>query len=171
MSLKRFEDAVRQPVLTHELPDVFLAVELGRPRGQWQKRDVVWDLEAVGAMPAGLIKNQNGVGAGRDLGGDLVEMKLHGFGVAGGQHESGAGSALRAYRAEQIGRLSALIVTGARAGTFPGPAIGEFVLLADPHLILEPHLYRGAGRKVGADFRHADCEVFLNAAMASVSCL
>jgi hypothetical protein len=27
--VERFEDAVRQPVLTHELPDVFLAVELG----------------------------------------------------------------------------------------------------------------------------------------------
>ena len=123
------------------------------------------------ALSVALIEVRMAWPPGGDLGGDLVEMKLHGFGVAGGQHESGAGSALRAYRAEQIGRLSALIVTGARAGTFPGPAIGEFVLLADPHLILEPHLYRGAGRKVGADFRHADCEVFLNAAMASVSCL
>jgi len=27
--VERFEDAVREPVLTHELPDVFLAVELG----------------------------------------------------------------------------------------------------------------------------------------------
>ena len=45
-----------------------------------------------------------------DLGSDLVEMKLHGFGVAGGQHESGTGYELRADRAEQIGRLSALIV-------------------------------------------------------------
>ena len=61
-------------------------------------------------MPAGLIENENGVGAGGDLGGDLVEMKLHGFGVARRQHEGSAGSAFRAHRAEQIGRLSALIV-------------------------------------------------------------
>ena len=65
-------------------------------------------------MPSGLIEDENGVGAGGDLGGDLVEMKLHGLGVAGGQHEGGTGSALRAYRAEQIGRLGALIVAGAR---------------------------------------------------------
>ena len=54
-------------------------------------------------MPSGLIEDENGVGAGGDLGGDLVEMKLHGLGVAGGQHECGTGSALRASRAEQIG--------------------------------------------------------------------
>ena len=64
-------------------------------------------------MPSGLIEDENGVGAGGDLGGDLVEMKLHGLGVAGGQHEGGTGSALRAYCAEQIGRLGALIVAGA----------------------------------------------------------
>jgi hypothetical protein len=34
-------------------------------------------------VPAGLIKDQNGMGARCDLGGNLVEMKLHGFAVAG----------------------------------------------------------------------------------------
>jgi hypothetical protein len=52
------------------------------------------------------------VNARSDFGCDLVEMKLHGFGVAGRQHEGGAGSAFRAYRTEQIGRLGALIVSG-----------------------------------------------------------
>ena len=69
-------------------------------------------LRVFGAMPAGLIEDENGVGAGGDLGGDLVEMKLHGFGVAGRQHEGGAGSAFGADRTEQIGRLGALIVIG-----------------------------------------------------------
>ena len=36
-------------------------------------------------MPSGLIEDENGVGAGGDVGGDLVEMKLHGLGVAGGR--------------------------------------------------------------------------------------
>ena len=31
--VERFEDAVRQPVLPHELPDVFLAVESGARGG------------------------------------------------------------------------------------------------------------------------------------------
>ena len=96
-------------------------------------------------MPSGLIEDQNGVSARRDLGRDLVEMKLHGFGVAGRQHEGGADPALRAHRTEQIGRLGALIVDGAGTRAFPGPAIGELVLLADPHLVLEPHLYGCAG--------------------------
>jgi hypothetical protein len=61
-----------------------------------------------------LIEDENGVGAGADLGSNLVEMKLHGLGIAGGQHQGGAGATLRAYRAEQIGRLGALIVAGAR---------------------------------------------------------
>ena len=109
------EDAVRQPVLPHELPDVFLGVEFRRTRRQRQERDVAWNLERLGAMPAGLIEDENGVGAEADFGCDLVEMKLHGFGVAGGQHEGGTGSVFRADCAEQIGRLRTLIVDGSRA--------------------------------------------------------
>ena len=70
-------------------------------------------------MPSGLIEDENGVGAGRDLGGDLVEMKLHGLGVADRQHKRGAGSVLRTDRAEQIGRLRALIMDGRRTRAFP----------------------------------------------------
>ena len=50
-----------------------------------------------------------------DLGGDFVEMQLHGFAVAERQHERGAGPTFGADRAEQIGRLGALIVNGAGA--------------------------------------------------------
>src|SRR6266567_7665540 len=71
-----FEDAVRQPVLAHELPDIFLAVELGRARRQRQERDVARHLEVLGAVPAGLIEDDNRVGTRGDLGADLVEMKL-----------------------------------------------------------------------------------------------
>jgi hypothetical protein len=35
------------------------------------------------AVPTGLIENENGVRARYMLGGDLVEVKLHGFAVAG----------------------------------------------------------------------------------------
>jgi hypothetical protein len=50
--------------------------------------------------------------AGRNLGCDLIKMKLHGLAVAGWQHEGSAGPA--ADRTEQIGRLGMLIVDGAR---------------------------------------------------------
>ena len=50
-----------------------------------------------------------------DFGCDLIEVKLHSFGITGWQHEGGAGSPFGADRTEQIGRLGALIVNGARA--------------------------------------------------------
>ena len=78
---------------------------------------------------------------------------------------------LGADRAEQIGRLRALIMDGAGPRAGPRPAIGQLVLLADPHLILEPDLYRRARREVLSDVRNARGEVFLNAAIASASCL
>ena len=51
-------------------------------------------------MPAGLIENEDGVRAGGDFAGDLVEMKLHRFGIAERQDEGSAGSVFRAYRTE-----------------------------------------------------------------------
>ena len=113
--IEGFENSVRQPVLPHKLPDIFLAVEFGRAGRQLQERDVAWNLEGLGAMPPGLIEEENGVSAGSDFGCDLIEVKLHSFGVAGWQHEGGAGSAFGADRTEQVGRLGPLIVGGTGA--------------------------------------------------------
>ena len=66
-------------------------------------------------MPSGLIEEENSVSARSDSGCDLIEMKLHSFGVAGRQHEGGTGSAFGADRTEQIGRLGPLIVGGTEA--------------------------------------------------------
>ncbi len=64
-------------------------------------------------MPAGLVKDET---ARRGhLGGDFVEVKLHGFAVASPKHECGASSSLRADRAEQVGGLGALIMRSAGA--------------------------------------------------------
>src|SRR6516162_4600266 len=116
-------------------------------------------------MPAGLIREDNGVRSEGDFGCDLVEMELHGFAVASRQHEGGAGSTFGTDRTKQISRLGPLIVGGT------GPAIGELVLLAHPHLVLKPDLYRCAGCKLRPDFLHTLGEVFLNASMASAFCL
>ena len=67
--------------------------------------------------------------SGADLNRDLIEMELHGFAVAGWQHQRGSRPKLGTDRTEQIGRLGALIVTGARARALSGPAIGQLVLL------------------------------------------
>ena len=97
-----FEDAVRKPVLAHELPDIFLAVELGCARWQRQERDVARNPEIFRAVPAGLIEDENGMRAGGDLRGDLLEMKLHGFAVAGRQHERGAQSTTARFERSRI---------------------------------------------------------------------
>ena len=59
----RFEDAVRQPVVAHELPDVLDRVELGCPGWQRQQSDVIGDDEPVGYVPAGLIEHDQSMGA------------------------------------------------------------------------------------------------------------
>ena len=79
-------------------------------------------LRSLAPVPSSLIEDQNSVCARRDLGSDLVEMKLHGFCIAGRQHEGGAGSELGTDRTEHIGRLRTLIVDGAGTRAFCGPA-------------------------------------------------
>ena len=120
-----FEDLVRQPVLSHELPDIFLRVEFRCTRRQRHEREIGWNLEVFGTVPAGLVENKDGVGTGGDPCGDLVEMKLHGFGVAERQNEGSTGSVFGADRTEQIGRLGALIVRGSGTRALPGPTIGN----------------------------------------------
>jgi hypothetical protein len=75
-----FEDTVRQSVLSHELPDILLAVELRCARRQ--ERYVAGDFEFLGTVPTGLIEDENRVRTCGYSCSDLVEMKLHGFGIA-----------------------------------------------------------------------------------------
>src|SRR2546428_12453106 len=51
-----FEDAVREPIVAHELPDVLDRIELGRFRRQRQERDVVWDGKPLRDMPSRPIR-------------------------------------------------------------------------------------------------------------------
>src|SRR5262249_45449984 len=102
-------------VLPHELPDIFLAIEFGCAWRELQERDVAWNLEGLGAMPPGLIEEENSVSARSNFGCDLIEVKLHSLGVAARQHEGGTRSAFRADCTEEVGRLGPLIMgsTGA----------------------------------------------------------
>ncbi len=91
--------------------------------------------------------------AGGDLGSNLVEMPLHGLGVAARQNETGSDPAFGADGAEDVGRLGALVMGCLRPRAAPGPTARDLVLLPDPRLILPPELYRGAGRQDRADRR------------------
>jgi hypothetical protein len=72
------------------------------------------ELEGLGTMPAGLIEKENSVSARGDFGCDFIEVKLHSFGVAGWQHEGGAGSVFGADRTKEVGRLGSCWETRGR---------------------------------------------------------
>src|SRR3974390_2657033 len=77
------EDAVRQPVATHVLPNVLNRVELRGARGQEQQGQVLRNSQGGGGVQAGAVEQENGVGTFGDIAGDLVEVDLHGLGVGG----------------------------------------------------------------------------------------
>ncbi len=164
------EDAVGEPVVAQELPDVLDRVELRRARRQRQEGDVVWYDELAREVPAGLVEDEDGVGARRDGGADLAEMRLHRRRVAVGHHEAGALALFRADCAEDVGPLGALIVGRPRPGAAPSPAAGDLVLLPDPRLVLEPELYGCVGRETRPDRPDRIREAFLNWSAASGSC-
>ena len=121
-------------------------------------------------MPSGLVDEEDGVGAGADLGRDFVEMPLHGLGVAARQDEGGPDAALGTDGAEDLVRLGALVLEGPGPGAAFRPAPGDLVLLADPRFVLPPELYLGIGRERGSDRLQRGGNVFLKVSMASSFC-
>ena len=113
-------------------------------------------------MPASLIDQEDGMGAGRDDLGDLHEVQVHRLGIAGRQDQGRALAFFRADRAEDVGGSGTLITGSTWAGAALGPAAGDLVLLADPSLICEPDLFsnRPVGVKRFQAVHHysVDCE-------------
>jgi hypothetical protein len=62
--VKGFEDPVREPVVAHELPDVFLRVQFWAFGRQRDQGDVGRHGEPAREMPAGLIDEHRGVSPG-----------------------------------------------------------------------------------------------------------
>ena len=162
-----FEDAIGEPVVAHELPDVLDRVELGRFRRQGNDGDVVRHGEAHRHVPSGLIDQEHGVGAWRDGLGDLDEMQVHRLGVAGGQDQAGALALLRTDGTEDVSRGGALIAGRAGAGTALRPPARDLVLLADARFVLKPNLYDlDVDRLFARNFVQARVEVFLKSSIA-----
>ena len=87
-------------------------------------------------MPACLIDQEHCVCAGRNGPGDLDEMQVHRFGIAGRQDQGCTLALLRADRAEDVGGGSALITGRAGPRAALGPPAGDLVFLADTGLVL-----------------------------------
>jgi hypothetical protein len=162
-----FEDAIGEPIVPHELPDIFHGVELWAFRRQRDDGDVVGHNEACRQVPAGLIDQEHSVGTGRDGLCDLEEMQVHRFGIAGGHDKGRALALLWTDSSENIGRSSALIAGSARSRATLGPSARDLVLLADARLILEPDLYGlDVDRLFVRDLVQARGEVFLKSSIA-----
>ena len=71
-------------------------------RWQGQEGNVGGDLQLVRGVPTRLIEEQEGMRARAYPGGDLLQMQLHGLGVAVGEHD-GADAAFGTDGAEDIG--------------------------------------------------------------------
>ena len=107
-------------------------------------------------MPAGLINEQRGVRARRDLGGDFGQVHVHGFGVTPRQDEGRALAVLGADCAEYISGGGSLISGSARTRSALGPTAGNLVLLADARFVGEPDLYGvGSDALLAADLFQA----------------
>ena len=57
------EDAVGEPVVPHELPDVFNRIEFGTFGRQRDDADIIGHDQRVSHMPSGLVHEQYGMGA------------------------------------------------------------------------------------------------------------
>ena len=97
------EDAVGEPVVADELPDILDRIEFGAFGRQRDERDVRRHDELVGQVPSGLVEDEHGVSARRHRHRDLGQMQVHRGNVAAGQDEGGGLAVLGADGAEDIG--------------------------------------------------------------------
>ena len=70
----------------------------GARGGSGRSDKIAGNLEVLGAGQPAWSRIKDGVGAGGYSCGDLIEVKLHGFGVAERENEGGAGSMFGAHR-------------------------------------------------------------------------
>src|SRR5262245_27108160 len=117
-----FEDAVREPVVAHKLPDVFDRIELGAFWRQRNDGDICGHDEAGRQVPASLIDQEDGMGSGRDRFSDLCKVRVHRLAVAGRQDQGRALALLGADRAEDVGGSGTLVARAlGRVPRFPSP--------------------------------------------------
>jgi hypothetical protein len=96
-----------------------------------------------GKVPSRLVEQEYGVAARRDGGGDLCQVKVHRRGVSSGHDERRTFAQRGADGTEDVGGSGALIGGRGWAGSTPGPATRDRVLLTDPGFVGEPDLYLG----------------------------
>lgn len=162
------EDAVGEPVVAHELPDILDRVEFGAFGRQRDEGDITRHDELVGHVPASLIYQHDRMSTGRDGERYLDKVQRHGFGIAEGQDQPSALAEFRADRPEDVDRFRPLILGCRWPRAALGPAACDFILLADPSLVLEPYFYGRTAREGRFDLCQLVCEPpFLKASITN----
>jgi hypothetical protein len=133
---------VGELVLAQVFPDVLGCVELWRIGRQGDQGEIAGNLDAPCAMIARAVDDHDAVGVRGNSFGDLAQMQVEAFGVRVRQDERGAGPALRAGRAEDMGPVITPVARGARARALLGPDARQRSLLPNPCFVLEPDLDR-----------------------------
>ena len=166
-----FEHAIRQPVVTHELPNILNGVEFWAFRRQRNQRYVLRNDKALRHMPPRLIEDEHRVRARTDLLRDFSEMQAHRSAVASWHDEPRTLAITRTDRAEDVGGGGALIVWGRRPCPTPGPAPRNLVLLTDTCFVRKPHLYGGCiDSFLLRDLLQAAGKAFLKSSTAPSAC-
>ena len=98
-----FEDAVGEPVIPYELPDVFDGIEFWAFGWQRNDADIFGYDERGGHMPPGLIHEQDGMRTKRDGSSDFSKMQVHRVGIAHRQDKPCTLARCRADRSEDVG--------------------------------------------------------------------
>jgi hypothetical protein len=151
-------DAGIEEIVFEEVLD---RVRFRRAGRQEEARDVVGQCQFMGEMPAGLIENDNGMGAFGDLGAELGEMHGHGIGVDLGQHQ---GRRYRGRRRPRDGRLCGAGPLVALVGCPICPLPDQLAFLADTGLIGKPAFYRAVSGSAAERVVDQVAEVPLDAA-------
>ena len=118
-------------------------------------------------MPTGLVEYKDGMGAGVDGLGDLLEMLVHRACVAVGQDEAGSLALLRTDGAEDVGPFGALVAGSRWAGAAPGPTTGDLVLLPYPGFVGPPEFDFSPLRERRLDGCQLGREAFLKSSTAN----
>ena len=105
-----FEYAVGEPVVAHELPDIFDRVQFGTSRRKRHEGDIGGHDQFGGSVPSGLIEDNDRMRAVCDVNGYFRKMKAHGRAVAIWHYDPGCFTLSRADGSEQPCRSAALVL-------------------------------------------------------------
>jgi len=120
-------------------------------------------------MPAGAVADQDGMGAGRNLGADFLQMRVHRLSVGVGHDHGRADASLWADSAENVSGDVPIVAHHQGTRTDRRPDIGVSAFLTNAGFVLEPDFHRAESRgSEECGFDQAD-KVFLKVASASGS--